>query len=238
MTIFFLSHDKSLFFKRILMSTYFGFIPSTDLNQQINNTIDLIQSRSEESYYPHQLNITKKISHEIIENLFASLVDIIKDPKRKDKMRKLVAAINSSVDTVISHIITEQPNEKILDAFNFLLNDCLFDDNEGNRRIGFIMDDSDATMIINNFTKARSTEQPHELLQEAMDSIITVNLDHFLTKFSKFLNLGIIKRKTVPIAYTAINKSSQIAIHKLLPEMEHDACMRLINHFEAFLVTK
>lgn len=220
------------------MSLYFGFIPSQQLNAQIDDTIDLIENRQDEEFYPYQEQTTKRIAHELLDKLFVRLIDIITDPKRQEKMRKLVANIHSAVDTMLKHILSKQENDKVLDAFHFLHEECIFVDNDNERRVGFALGAEQGQQIIDNFQQAKQSEDPHQALQDAMDIIIQVNLEHFVNDFSQHLHLGLIKRKAVPMAEMAINKASQVAIHKLLPEMDNEACMRLVKHFEQFIVEK
>lgn len=220
------------------MTIYFGFIPSNELNNKIEDTIDLVHNRTDENFYIYQKDITNQITHELLDELFTYLIDIILDTKRQEKMRKLVTTIHSSVDSMLKHVISKQPNDKVIESFQFLHKDCLFLDNESNLRVGFVLSEEDGQKIIKNLQESHNTEKPHELLQEAMDLIIKANLDHFIVKFSQTLNLGVIKRKAVPIAEIAIKKASRVAIHKLLPEMQTDACLRLADHFDKFIVEK
>ncbi|PID37817.1 MAG: hypothetical protein CR966_00280 [Pseudomonadales bacterium] len=220
------------------MTIYFGFIPTPELNQQLDDVIDMVANRPEEAFYPRQLEVTNQIAHEILENLFVKLVEIIDDPKRKEKMKKVVANIHSAVDSMLKHIIVEHPNDKVEDAFKFLLDDCLFTDNDGIRRVGFLMPENQGQKVVDDFATAKTADDPHDMLIEVMDIIIETNLDHYLTDFSKHLHLGMLKRKAIPLAETAINKASSVAIHKLLPDMDNDACKRLVTHFEQFIIVK
>ncbi len=218
------------------MTIYFGFVPTDELQTQIDDTLDLIANRSDEEFYPYQEKITKRIAHELLDALFVRLIEIIPDSKRQEKMRKLVTTIHSAVETMLKHILSKQDNEKVLDAFHFLHNDCIFTDDHEERRVGFALSTDNGQTLISNFEKAKQTDDSHQLLQEAMDIIIQANLEHFVVEFSKHLHLGAIKRKAIPVAEMAINKASQVAVHKLLPGMDNDACMRLIGHFESFIV--
>ncbi len=220
------------------MSIYFGILPSDELNRQIDETHDIIENRTDEKFYPYQEKITRQIAHELLDEIFVKLIDVIDDPKRQQKMHKLVGNIHSAVDTMLKHILSEQENEKVLDAFHFLHDDCIFTDNDNQRRVGFLLDEEQGQQLKDYFEQAKASDKPHELLEKAMDIIIQANLQHFVGEFSKHLHLGVIKRKAVPIAETAINKASKVAIHKLLPDMQLDACERLVKHFEKFVIEK
>ncbi len=217
---------------------YFGFFPSDTLDKQIDEVYDLMDNRPDEAFFPQQEKVCNRIAHEIIEELFVKLVSMLEPSKRKDKMNKLIDNINSAIDTMLKHIITEQPNDKVIDSFNFLRNETVFEDNNGNRHIGYALSETDGQKVFNAFEQAKISDKPNDLLITAMHIIIRNNVDHFVGKFGKTLHLGLIKRKAIPIADTAITKACLIAVDKMLPELDKQACIKLADHFEKMLIIR
>lgn len=218
------------------MTTYFGFIPSTTLNSQIDTNIEVMGNAIDTNYNPYRDTVTKQIAHELLDNLLTKMLDLIADEDRRHKMQKVNQAIHTAIDTMLKHVLTDLPNEKVLDSYHFMNNSCLFVDNDNNRRVGFALSTEQAQKVNASLASAKTESEPHPHLQAVMDTLIKANLEHFVVEFSKHLHLGMLKRKAIPVAELAVNKASQAAIHKLLPSMDNDACLRLTNHFEQFVV--
>ncbi|WP_434354002.1 hypothetical protein VH441_02950 [Psychrobacter sp. HD31] len=220
------------------MQIYFGFIPTDALNKQIDTNIQIMGSDADGDYNLYRDEVTKQISHELLDNLLTKMLDLIADKARRTKMQKLTNAIHTAIDTLLKHILINLPNEKVVDTYFFMKDKCLFIDNDGNRRVGFQLSSQDAEAVKLGLQHATNSADPHPHLQTVMDILIRANLEHFVVDFSKHLHLGMIKRKAIPIAEAAVNKASQAAIHKLLPSMDNEACLRLTNHFAQFVVIK
>lgn len=218
------------------MTTYFGFIPSDTLNKQIDDIINVIENNTKTDYYPYRNEVTKQIGHELVDNLLTQIIELMQDPERKQRLQKVVKTIHSAVDTLLKHILGKDSNDKVIDSYHFLTDKSLFVDNEGVRRVGFPLSDTIAQHIISSFALAENSTPPHTQLQHAVDSMINANLEHFLKDFSATLNLGLLKRKAVPIAEVAISKGAELAIHKIMPDMPSDAAQRLCNHYQKLIV--
>lgn len=218
------------------MTTYFGFIPSDKLNNQINEIIDVIDNNKKADYYTYRNEVTKQIGHELVDNLLTKTVDLIQDPDRKQRLQKVVKTVHSAVETLLKHVLGKESNDKVMDSYHFLKDKSLFTDDEGIRRIGFPLSDTIAQTMINSLALAEKSQPPHAELQDGVDAMINANLEHFLKDFSASLNLGLLKRKAVPIAEMAISKGSELAIHKIMPDMPSDAAQRLCNHYQQLVV--
>ncbi len=220
------------------MQIYFGFIPTDALNKQIDTNIQIMGTGADGDYNLYRDEVTKQISHELLDNLLIKMLDLIADKARRTKMQKLTNAIHAAIDTLLKHILITLPNEKVVDTYFFMKDKCLFTDNDGKRRVGFKLNKQQAETVKTALENAKVSQDPHPHLQQVMDTLICANLEHFVVDFSKHLHLGMLKRKAIPIAEAAVNKASQAAIHKLLPSMDNEACLRLTNHFAQFVVIK
>ena len=63
-------------------------------------------------------------------------------------------------------------------------------------------------------------------------------LTHFITRYAETLKLGMIKRKSVPVAKAAIDKGMSMALNKMLPDLPMSSLNRLANYYRPFIVEK
>lgn len=224
------------------MTTYFGFLPSDELKAKIEETQHIIDNDIKTDYYPHRDEVTKLIAHELIDNLLNNLVTLVQDPERKQRLEKVVKTVHGAVNTLLGSILGKQSNDKVMDSYHFMVNRSLFTDNDGQMRVGYELPSEDAKVIKDSFTKAQAaidqSERPYPHLQTAAETIITATLHHYLHDFGQTLHLGLLKRGAIPIAETAIAKGSQVAIHKIMPDMPQAAAERLYHHYQQLIVQK
>lgn len=237
------------------MATYFGFYPSKKLKTKIEEARVIINEQRSVSYYTYRNEITHLIADEMLKNLLHDLVDIIPNNERKKLMRKIASMISATVDSLINRILNEDSNEKVLPSFQFLEQHSIFYDPEADEldsasdsshaiettqkdamRIGFALSDADAQTIYSGFRAARRTPPSHEAVQQSLNVITAQCLQHFLHDFTQTLGLGKFKRTAIPIAQTAILKGVDIGINKLLPQLPPESLVRLVTHFEQFVV--
>lgn len=224
------------------MTTYFGFLPSDQLRTKIEEIQHIIENNIKTDYYPHRDEVTKLIAHELIDNLLNDLVTLIQDPERKHRLEKVVKTVHGTVDTLLGSILSKQSNDKVIDSYHFMVNHSLFTDNDDQMRVGYELPHEDAQLINDNFDKIQTAitqaKRPHTHLQNASETIINATLHHYLHDFGQTLHLGLLKRGAIPIAETAISKSAQIAIHKIMPDMPQTATERLYHHYQQLIVQK
>lgn len=72
----------------------------------------------------------------------------------------------------------------------------------------------------------------------ALETMNEETLTHFISRFADTLKLGMIKRKSVPVAKAAIDKGMSMALNKLLPDLPDSSLNRLANYYRPFIVEK
>ncbi|WP_169391667.1 MULTISPECIES: hypothetical protein [Psychrobacter] len=221
------------------MTDYFGFLPSTQLNSMIDEATAIINEQQEVDYYPYRNALTKQIASELIDNLLVNLVEVIPNAERQEAMRKIVATVERATETLLGILLGKDKNEDILPSFYFLKQDAMFLDNEGMRRIGFQLDENMAQTIQQGFEATNQLPLDSDdkaVFKAALMAMNEAALNHFITKFTETLKLGMVKRKSIPVAKAAIDKGMALALNKLLPQLPDDGLVRLANFYRPYLI--
>lgn len=221
------------------MTDYFGFLPSTQLNSMIDEATAIINEQQEVDYYPYRNALTKQIASELIDNLLVNLVEVIPNAERQEAMRKIVATVERATETLLGILLGKDKNEDILPSFYFLKQDAMFLDNEGMRRIGFQLDENTAQTIQQGFEATNQLPLDSDdkaVFKAALMAMNEAALNHFITKFTETLKLGMVKRKSIPVAKAAIDKGMALALNKLLPQLPDDGLARLANFYRPYLI--
>ncbi len=218
------------------MAHYFGFIPSDKLNNMIDEAERIITSAKQVDYYPYRNDLTQQIARELIDSLLVSLIDVIPNPERQASMRKIVGTIERTAETLLGVLLGKDNNEDIIPSFNFLKQQSMFIDNEGFRRVGFKLSQASAQKIIEGFAAVTPDMIDPLKFRAALETINEESLTHFITEFTHTLKLGMIKRKSIPIAKVAINKGLDIALNKLLPQLPDAGLNRLADFYRPFFI--
>lgn len=218
------------------MAYYFGFLPSDKLNQMIDEAEQLIVSELPVDYYPYRNELTQQIARELNDNLLVSLIDVIPNPERKAAMQKIVHTIERTTETLLNVLLGKDKNEDIMPSFDFLKNKSIFIDNEGMRRVGFRLSESTAQTINDGFAAIKPETVDRDKFKTALETMTDVSLQHFMSQFTETLKLGMIKRKSVPVAKAAIDKGMGMALNKLLPQLPDDGLNRLAVFYRPYLI--
>lgn len=221
------------------MTDYFGFLPSTQLNSMIDEATAIINEQQEVDYYPYRNALTKQIASELIDNLLVNLVEVIPNAERQEAMRKIVATVERATETLLGILLGKDKNEDILPSFYFLKQDAMFLDNAGMRRIGFQLDENTAQTIQQGFEATNQLPLDSDdkaVFKAALMAMNEAALNHFITKFTETLKLGMVKRKSIPVAKAAIDKGMALALNKLLPQLPDDGLVRLANFYRPYLI--
>jgi len=218
------------------MAHYFGFKPSEKLDAMLNEADELITNGADVDYYPYRNDIAQQIAREIIDNLLVSLIDVIPSPERQASMRKIVHSIESSTETLLKVLLGKDENADVIPTFNFLKDESLFIDNAGERRIGLKLPEESAKEINASFAAVTPESVDIDKFKHGLQIMNNEVLDHFITRFTATLKLGMFKRKAVPVAKAAINKGLDMAINKLFPQLPHDSLNRLAEFYRPFIV--
>lgn len=218
------------------MTYYFGFVPSAKLNDMINEAERIITSGEQVDYYPYRNDLTQQIARELNENLLVSLIDVIPNPERQAAMRKIVTTIERATETLLHVLLGKDENKDVLPSFNFLKDQTMFIDNEGVRRIGFELPKVSADIIVEGFDAITPDNVDKDRFKTALETMNEEALTHFITRFTETLKLGMIKRKSIPVAKAGIDKGMGMALNKLLPQLPDAGLNRLARFYRPFLI--
>ncbi|MEZ7502268.1 hypothetical protein ACTXGK_07710 [Psychrobacter sp. T6-5] len=220
------------------MAHYFGFVPSDKLKVLISEAEQVVASNEQVDYYPYRDALTHQTARDLTDNLLVGLVEIIPNPERQAAMRKIVTMIERSTDTLLNILLGKESNEEVLPSFHFLKDQATFIDNEGVKRIGFKLSETDARTIVEGFAAITPEHVDRAKFKTALETMNDATLTHFVSRYAETLKLGMIKRKSVPVAKSAIDKGMNMALNKLLPDLPNDSLNRLANYYRPFIIEK
>ena len=220
------------------MAHYFGFVPSDKLKVLIVEAEQIIASNEEVAYYPYRDALTHQTARDLIDNLLVGLVDIIPNPERQASMRKVVATVERATDTLLNILLGKENNEEVLPSFHFLRDRATFIDNDGLKRVGFKLTEQHTAIIQKGFAAITPEHVDTKTFKTALETMNEETLTHFISRFAETLKLGMIKRKSVPVAKAAIDKGMNMALNKLLPDLPDSSLNRLANYYRPFIVEK
>lgn len=220
------------------MTHYFGFVPSPKLKKLIEEAEQVIATDAKVDYYPYRDALSHQTARDLIDNLLIGLVDIIPNPERQASMRKIVGTIERAADTLLNILLGKENNEEVLPSFHFLRDRATFIDNEGVKRVGFKLSDADAKTIDEGFAAITPEHVDRAKFKTALETVNEETLTHFVSRYAETLKLGMIKRKSVPVAKAAIDKGMNMALNKLLPDLPDASLNRLANYYRPFIVKK
>lgn len=220
------------------MAHYFGFVPSDKLKVLISEAEQVVASNEQVDYYPYRDALTHQTARDLTDNLLVGLVEIIPNPERQAAMRKIVATIERATDTLLNILLGKENNEDVLPSFHFLKDQATFIDNEGVKRIGFKLSETDVRTVVEGFAAITPEHVDRAKFKTALETMNDATLTHFVSRYAETLKLGMIKRKSVPVAKSAIDKGMNMALNKLLPDLPNDSLNRLANYYRPFIIEK
>jgi len=220
------------------MAHYFGFVPSDKLKALISEAEQVVASNEDVEYYPYRDALTHQTAHDLTDNLLVGLVEIIPNPERQASMRKIVGTIERATDTLLNILLGKENNKDVLPSFNFLRDHASFTDNKGVQRVGFKLSETDAKTIVEGFAAITPEHVDRAKFKTALETMNEETLTHFVSRYAETLKLGMIKRKSVPVAKSAIDKGMSMALNKLLPDLPNDSLNRLANYYRPFIIEK
>ncbi|NYR10110.1 hypothetical protein [Psychrobacter sp. BI730] len=220
------------------MAHYFGFVPSDKLKALISEAEQVVASNENVEYYPYRDALTHQTARDLTDNLLVGLVEIIPNPERQASMRKIVGTIERATDTLLNILLGKENNKDVLPSFHFLRDHATFIDNEGIKRVGFKLSEKDANTITEGFAAITPEQVDRAKFKTALETMNEETLTHFISRYAETLKLGMIKRKSVPVAKSAIDKGMSMALNKLLPDLPNDSLNRLANYYRPFIIEK
>lgn len=220
------------------MAHYFGFVPSDKLKDLISEAEQVVASNENIEYYPYRDALTHQTARDLTDNLLIGLVEIIPNPERQASMRKIVSTIERATDTLLNILLGKENNKDVLPSFNFLRDHATFTDNKGVKRVGFKLSETDAKTIVEGFAAITPEHVDRTKFKTALETMNEETLTHFVSRYAETLKLGMIKRKSVPVAKSAIDKGMSMALNKLLPDLPDSSLNRLANYYRPFIIEK
>ncbi|BFM02956.1 hypothetical protein Psyaliredsea_16030 [Psychrobacter alimentarius] len=220
------------------MAYYFGFVPSDKLKALISEAEQVVASNEQVDYYPYRDALTHQTARDLIDNLLVGLVEIIPNPERQAAMRKIVTMIERSTDTLLNILLGKESNEEVMPSFHFLRDRATFIDNDGIKRVGFKLSDADAKTVNTGFATITPEHVDVKAFKTALETMNEETLTHFISRYAETLKLGMIKRKSVPVAKAAIDKGMNMALNKLLPDLPDRSLNRLADYYRPFIIEK
>jgi len=220
------------------MAHYFGFVPSDKLKAVIADAEQVIESNEKVDYYPYRDALTHQTARDLIDNLLVGLVEITPNPERQASMRKIVVTVEKTADTLLNVLLGKENNDEVLPSFHFLRDRASFIDNDGVMRVGFKLPETAAQIIAKGFSDITPEHVDMPSFRTALETMNDQTLTHFISHYAETLKLGIIKRKSVPVAKAAIDKGMSIALNKLLPDLPDSSLNRLADYYRPFIIEK
>jgi len=224
--------------KGSIMAHYFGFIPSEKLKAIIADAEQVLASDKAVDYYPYRDALTHQTARDLIDSLLVGLVEITPNAERKASMQKIVATVEKTADTLLNVLLGKENNEEVLPSFHFLRDQATFIDNEGIMRVGFKLSKTNAETITKGFSAITPDHVDRVKFKTALETMNEETLTHFISNYAETLKLGVIKRKSVPVAKAAIDKGMKVALNKLLPDLPDSSLNRLANYYRPFIIEK
>lgn len=225
------------------MAYYFGFLPSDSLNQAINTASTAVQdyqssAKSSQKLYTHRNTITQLINKELLDVMLVQMVESLPDEsERKTQLRKISQTIEATANKLVTTLLSPTDDKDVLPSFDFLHHRSLFEDKNQQRRVGFKLSDSTASQLLDGFelVKQGKKEQALPKLTDGFSGLAAASLQHFLVDFTQTLKLGTLKKATIPVADSVINKGINVAIHKLLPQLPIEGLERIANYYDSMI---
>ncbi|MEY2862813.1 MAG: hypothetical protein RLY58_520, partial [Pseudomonadota bacterium] len=123
------------------MSSYFGFIPSAQLQSDIETARQKVAQGGKDALYPYRDTVAKGVNDELIVNALVKLVSDLPPNDKKDTMLKLANFIKNQSGSLLSSLLNKADNKDVMKSVDFL-EQSAHHDGQGNNRIGFVIPDS------------------------------------------------------------------------------------------------
>lgn len=218
------------------MSSYFGFIPSAQLQSDIDTARQKVAAGGQEPLYPYRDKVVRGINEELIENALVQLVNFLPPSDKKDTMLKLSNFVKSTVGSLINQLMDKAPNEQVIKSVAFL-DHSLNMDPTGVQRVGAELPDSLVSQIKASFEAVQAGEGKAQraALAEQFKMFADLVIKHYMEDFNQTLELGMFKRKGADLAKSGVRKAVHIGIDKLLPSLSSDELKVFAAHYDKML---
>lgn len=196
---------------------FFGFIPSEELLSTIQTAQE--KKNSSELLYPLRDKTALLINDEIIDGILTDLVRRFPASDKRDTAEKLAGYIKSTVAVLLKQLMGKSSNEVVKQSIDFSQK-SLFKDTEDQVRVGASLDAHLVTALKKNYAEIKAGHDINKVaLTELYKQFSEAIVHHFMNDFNKTLDLGMIKRKAADLGSSAVIKTVNIAIDKIIPNL-------------------
>lgn len=217
------------------MTAYFGFIPSTELTNEINNARTKA-AKSDELLYPYRDQVAKAINNELVESTLVQVVIDLPPNDKKDTMLKLANFIKSTSTGLLGQLLSKADNAQALKSLEFL-EQSMHLDPQGVERVGFEIPESLVNQMKASFELVAAGEgkSQRDALKTQFKLFADLSIKHYLEDFNKTLDLGMMKRGLAAAAKGTITKAIHIAIDKIIPSLGKEEMMIFAAHYDQMI---
>ena len=217
------------------MTGYFGFMPSTELSNEINHARDSA-AKGDTVLYPIRDRVAKAINDELVESTLVQVVIDLPPNDKKDTMLKLANFIKSTSTGLLGQLLGKVDNAQALKSLAFLEQSIHLDPN-GVQRVGFELPESLVDQMKTSFAAvaAGDGKNQRDALKTQFKLFADLSIKHYMEDFNKTLDLGMVKRGLANAAKGTITKAVHIAIDKLIPALGKEELMIFAAHYDQMI---
>lgn len=218
------------------MTGYFGFIPSPQLTNDIQNARAKAAANGSEPLYPYRDSVATTINDELIENTLVQVVIDLPPNDKKDTMLKLANFIKSTSSSLLGQLLGKADNAQALKSLTFL-DQSTHTDPQGVQRVGFELPESLVDQMKASFAAVALGEgkSQRDALKTQFKLFADLAIKHYMEDFNKTLDLGMVKRGLASAAKGTITKAIHIAIDKLIPALGKEELMIFAAHYDQMI---
>lgn len=213
---------------------YFGFTPSEQLLQQMQQ---FITKKNNYNLQSLRDDIALTINQEIIDALVTQVIKDFPESEKKQTATKLAQFIQSSVAMLLKQLLGKASHDSLQQSISFskqsLLKTTMQDYKVGNTL--------PKDVVINLKQHFAELKLGHKVNVQVLTADYKLFADevirHFMHKFYRTLDLGMIKRKTADIGCITITKAIHVAIDKIIPQLNKNELNALATQHDMLFFT-
>jgi hypothetical protein len=206
----------------------FGFSPSAELLELMQYGLRV--KNSGEALAPIRNEIALQINEEILTALLNDLVAQLQNHDKSETALKLAQYVKASTAMLLKPLLADSPNQIAKTSIEFY-GKSLFKAHDGLYRVGFDLDPRLYTNLQHSFAQLQAGERVNQAaLAENYKQLAEAIVAHFITDFTKTLDLGMLKAKAVDLASTTVLKATYIALDKLIPSFNRNELKTLADY--------
>ena len=219
------------------MTGYFGFIPSTELSNDIHHARSKA-AKATDLLYPYRDHLAKAINDELIESTLVQVVIHLPTNDKKEAMLKLANFIKKTSTGLLGQLLAKVDNAQALKSLEFLQKSTHRDPN-GVERVGFEVPEALVEQMKASFAAIAAGEgkSQRDALKIQFKLFTDLSIKHYLEDFSKTLELGLMKRGLAAAAKGTISTAIHIVIDRIIPALGKEELMVFAAHYDQMIYT-